>query len=64
MNCNNCGARMSCGCQKRTASDGKPCCSNCLAFYEKTLQDKKTITPTTVEVNKNIWSADKYSVNK
>lgn len=35
--CSNCGAQISCGCQDRTASDGKQVCSNCLAFYEQQL---------------------------
>jgi hypothetical protein len=64
MNCNNCGARMSCGCQKRRASDGTQCCSTCLPFYEKGLQDKKTITPNTTHVNNNTWGSDRYTANK
>lgn len=28
--CKNCGATMSCGCQKRTLPDGKPACSKCI----------------------------------
>ncbi len=65
MNCSNCNARMSCGCQKRRASDGTACCSSCLAFYEKGLQANKTITklPTTT-TNKNVWGADRYKANK
>jgi hypothetical protein len=38
--CLNCNTKLSCGCQKRTASDGKQTCSKCLASYEKTLRDK------------------------
>ena len=63
MNCNNCNARLSCGCQKRRASDGTSCCSSCLAFYEKGLQDKKSVAPTTT-VNKNVWESDRYTANK
>lgn len=37
MNCPNCGTRLTCGCQKKTASDGKQVCSNCLAAYERQL---------------------------
>jgi hypothetical protein len=43
--CPNCGAAITCGCQRRTASDGKQVCSNCIAIYEKQLQDKKTTKP-------------------
>jgi hypothetical protein len=38
MNCSNCQATISCGCQVRTASDGKKVCSNCLASYEQQLK--------------------------
>jgi hypothetical protein len=41
MNCQNCNAVISCGCQKRVASDGKQVCSACLIAYEKTLLGKK-----------------------
>ena len=37
MNCPNCKAAITCGCQKREASDGKQVCSSCLSFYEKSL---------------------------
>lgn len=37
MNCPNCKAAITCGCQKRTASDGKQVCSSCLPAYEKHL---------------------------
>jgi hypothetical protein len=39
--CGNCGAKLSCGCQKRRASDGRDCCTSCVSRYEKTLKDKK-----------------------
>jgi hypothetical protein len=29
--CQNCGATMSCGCQKRTSADGKVGCTKCIA---------------------------------
>jgi len=35
--CQNCGTSLSCGCQKRTASDGKQVCSTCIASYEAKL---------------------------
>lgn len=38
MACSNCGAKLSCGCQKRRASDGKQCCSNCIGSYENSIQ--------------------------
>jgi hypothetical protein len=38
--CQNCKREMGCGCNKRTASDGTACCSNCLASYEVSLNGK------------------------
>lgn len=39
--CPNCGNKITCGCQKRTASDGKQVCSNCITNYENQLRAKK-----------------------
>lgn len=47
MNCLNCGTTYSCGCKKRTASDGKSVCANCVTSYEKKLSlSKQAETPT------------------
>ena len=62
MNCNNCGARMSCGCQKRRASDGTSCCSTCLAFYEKKLKAEKEIK--SIQASNNTSGPDRYTLNK
>lgn len=40
MNCQNCGSKLSCGCQKRVASDGKEVCSTCATNYEILLKQK------------------------
>jgi hypothetical protein len=42
--CQNCKSKLSCGCQKRTASDGKGVCTMCLTQYEGTLQKKTPVT--------------------
>ncbi len=34
MKCANCGAALSCGCQKRTAPDGKQVCTKCVHSYD------------------------------
>ncbi len=70
MTCSNCGARLSCGCQRKTARDGKACCSSCIAFYEKDLASKPATTTTTkttvtsgaptLTVQKNVWGANRY----
>lgn len=36
--CSNCKAKLSCGCQKRKASDGQQVCASCLAKYEAKLK--------------------------
>lgn len=40
--CPNCGSKISCGCQRRTAKDGKQMCSNCIAEYEQS-QNRQTV---------------------
>ena len=42
MKCSNCGTKLSCGCQQRTASDGKSVCSTCITAYEQSLKPKTT----------------------
>ena len=42
MNCPNCNKLLSCGCQKRTATDGKQVCTTCLPAYEVKLKASKT----------------------
>lgn len=47
--CLNCNKSLSCGCKKRTASDGKSCCSDCLSTYEAGLKNISTpVSPVTV----------------
>ena len=41
MNWPNCNAKITCGCQKKTASDGKQVCNNCIALYERKLKETK-----------------------
>lgn len=45
--CTNCGTKLSCGCQKRTASDGRAVCGTCLSGYEATLKNKTAVKPAT-----------------
>lgn len=37
--CPNCGKKLSCGCQKIKASDGRICCNSCVGYYNKSLKD-------------------------
>jgi hypothetical protein len=57
-NCPNCKKKLSCGCQKRTASDGKTVCSGCLKTYEAGLKQKKTLV--TVSQTNQVWGKDRY----
>ena len=43
--CTNCGNKLSCGCQKRIASDKKSVCANCLSSYEISLKNGVAYTP-------------------
>ena len=52
MNCLNCNAKLSCGCQKRVATDGKSVCSNCLGLYENKLKTIKNIQPPNPNIKK------------
>ncbi len=56
--CPNCKNKMSCGCQKRQASDGKTVCSKCLNNYEADLKQRQTIE--TVSQTNQVWGKDRY----
>lgn len=60
--CPNCGAKLSCGCQKRTLANGKTGCSNCASRVENKTTPKTTSTKSTVPtVNTNTWGPHRYS---
>jgi hypothetical protein len=42
--CSNCNKNLSCGCQKKTTSDGKSACSTCITQYEIGL-NKNVLNP-------------------
>jgi hypothetical protein len=56
--CPNCGKKLSCGCQKRTASNGRTVCSTCVTKYESTLDTKKA--ETLKQNNPEVWGKDRY----
>jgi hypothetical protein len=63
--CTNCGNQMSCGCQRRTASDGSSVCSSCLASYEVKLKNNVEKKQETVQPQNNTWGKDRYrNLNK
>ena len=53
-NCSNCNKKLSCGCQKRKASDGRSVCASCISNYELTLKQTKNNTSTT----KNLFNIE------
>jgi DNA-directed RNA polymerase subunit M/transcription elongation factor TFIIS len=55
--CPNCGNQLSCGCQRRTASNGVTVCSSCLSSYEATLQ---TNTQKNEKPELQAWGKDRY----
>jgi hypothetical protein len=38
--CPNCGKKLSCGCQKKKASNGQTVCADCKVKYEQELQQQ------------------------
>jgi transcription initiation factor TFIIIB Brf1 subunit/transcription initiation factor TFIIB len=57
--CPNCRNKMSCGCQKRQASDGKTVCSKCANTYEEQLKQRQTMA--TVSQTNQVWGKDRYN---
>jgi hypothetical protein len=53
--CSNCKKNLSCGCQKRVASDGKSACSSCIGKYEITKNQNiiKPIQKQTIPIPSN-----------
>lgn len=41
--CPNCGSQITCGCQKRVASDGKQACGSCIVTYEQQLAETRIL---------------------
>lgn len=65
MICQNCGATHGCGCQQKIASDGKSCCTSCLATYQASLNStppQQNPTPQQAHVGIQIQSIT-YSHN-
>ncbi len=64
--CPNCGAGMSCGCQKRAASNGATACSSCINSLEATIKANNTAAlkaATNVQPKKTSqkWGPDRYN---
>jgi hypothetical protein len=64
--CANCGATMSCGCQRRTLANGKQGCSKCISptgnskkAAVQSVQNNKYDSPTPVVNSAQITNTDK-----
>lgn len=57
--CPNCNKKLSCGCQRRTASNKVAVCSGCLGSYEKSLKPASA-TNTTEKPELTAWGKDRY----
>ena len=44
--CPNCNARLSCGCQRRQASNGAAACTSCVSSVEEKIKAEKIMQPT------------------
>lgn len=42
--CLNCRTNMGCGCNVRKASDGRSCCTKCIAPYEQSKKNQVAVT--------------------
>ena len=68
--CSNCRRSLSCGCQKRKASDGASVCSNCISSYEKGITTlvqptrEAVTTPKHISSTPQIWGKDRYIKKK
>ena len=62
--CQNCGTRMSCGCQKRTATNGASACSSCVSALNAKLAAAVVEPPVqTLRTPLNQWGANRYKTN-
>lgn len=62
--CSNCKSKLSCGCQKRTASNGMGVCNNCLPQYEAQLKSAKSNTPPPSNAPTNITTLYNFNTQK
>lgn len=49
--CGNCNTRITCGCQRATAKDGKKVCTNCVQSYNQQLENQQNSSKTSRSIN-------------
>lgn len=62
--CPNCKSKLSCGCQKRIASNGATVCTMCLASYEASIRKKSSSSTGTDPSNVTILYNGPGKVNR
>ncbi len=64
--CANCGTRLSCGCQRRAATNGASACSSCVTALNAKLAAEqlkaKQVTEAPV-TDQTVWGANRYKKN-
>jgi DNA-directed RNA polymerase subunit RPC12/RpoP len=58
--CGNCGAKLSCSCQKRTLADGKQGCSGCATKVAAKAKPTVAKANDANTVNTNTWGPNRY----
>jgi len=48
LQCSNCGAQLTCGCQKKIATDGRSVCANCVNAYNAKIHQQNLTKISTV----------------
>ena len=62
--CSNCGKALSCGCQRKTASNGRSVCNGCISSYEDTLRTEKNATRQQTNTSGNAVYSNLYKFIK
>jgi hypothetical protein len=61
--CANCEARLSCGCQRRTASNGSSACSSCVSALNTKLAQEQLAANQVVQTpitDHTVWGTNRY----
>lgn len=63
--CQNCKSTLSCGCQRRVATDGTNVCANCVTAYEQNIINNSNANKTATMIYAKVTPAtDNNSLNK
>jgi hypothetical protein len=51
--CPNCGVKLGCGCQKRTAKDGTACCAKCVVSVNMKFEKEQKLKTEQIKTEKS-----------